>query len=106
MSLKRRPTGNRESVALSSVAPMVVLVVSTVGAAGTTWIVSVTPPTSIVNGTSTACPSRTGHRFDRPDLNPCNSACRVYEPGVRNGIVKRPSRSVTAVLFALAIRLR
>ena len=59
VSLKRRPMGRRESVPLSRFAPIVVLVVSTVGGVAVTWMLSSNAPTCIVNGISTVCPRRT-----------------------------------------------
>src|SRR5215471_8385489 len=59
VSLKRRPTGRLASVALSRLAPIVVVVVSTVGDAATTSRRSLIVPTSILNDTSDVWPRRT-----------------------------------------------
>src|SRR5438270_6315651 len=50
VSASDRPTGSRDSIALSRLAPAVVVWVSTTGEAPVTSTVSVSPPTCIVSG--------------------------------------------------------
>ena len=81
---------------------MVVLVVSTVGGVATTSIFSCSDPTRSVSGRSIRCPSRTWMSGRSIGAKPCSSACTVYDPGVRNGTVNRPSASLTAIFAPCA----